>query len=403
MSKLIAALKRKKKKVTLSYEKWAFHFQLHRQTQLQRSSILHSAERALQEKSYFESDALYQNSPDATVRQGYQLRQTVCATFLNQYQHSGERILIHVPSAESSPAGYSLFTNLAECLNYMGVPTAILDWGDDSKSLLNTFKPTVLLTSEHDSYLNQIDWDDVKQYKENQLLKVGITAPLLENDVAPNTPKVQWAKENQIDFFYSFRDAQYLTTQAVYQELIDQGFPLLCLPWGANILRYYPVGGLERDLNYVLIASRKREHILYLREISKRYAGFIDGPGWNHIKDFRFNRDRDRFIYSRARVGLNVHLPEQLHAVYELNERTYQLAACGVPQLIDHPQLLDKTFSKAAVFVADNPAQYTELFEELMHNPQLGEKAALIAQQEVFANHTTFHRAQAFLNALNTL
>ena len=168
-------------------------------------------------------------------------------------------------------------------------------------------------------------------------------------------------------------------------------------------MRYYPVGGLERDLNYVLIASRKREHILYLREISKRYAGFIDGPGWSHIKDFRFNRDRDRFIYSRAKVGLNVHLPEQLHVVYELNERTYQLAACGVPQLIDHPQLLDKTFSKTAVFVADSPAQYTELFEELMHNPQLGEKAALIAQQEVFAKHTTFHRAQTFLNELNTL
>lgn len=403
MNQLLSALKRKNKKLGLSYEKWAFNLNLHPLTKSQRASILKNAEDSLANKVQFESELVCQHSPDPTVRQGYQLKQTVCQSFLNQFQGSTQRILIHVPSAQSSPAGYSLFSNIAECLNFMGVPTAILGWGEDSNLILQEFKPTIFLTSEHDSYLNQIDWVGIAKYRESHTLKVGITAPLLENDLAPNHDKIIWAKQHSIDFFYSFRDAQYVQSQAVYKELINEGFPILCMPWGANILRYYPVGGMERDLNYVLIASRKREHITYMRMIAKQYPGFIDGPGWNHIKDFSFSRDRDRYIYSRAKVGLNVHLPEQINNVYELNERTYQLAACGAPQLIDHPKLLDKTFSKNAIFIAESAKEYGQLFTELMHNPALGQEAALIAQREVFANHTTFHRAQDFLNQLKLL
>ena len=140
-----------------------------------------------------------------------------------------------------------------------------------------------------------------------------------------------------------------------------------------------------------------------MQMIAKKYSGCIHGPGCNQIKDYPFQRDRDRYLSSRAKVGLNIHLPEQINAVYELNERTYQLAACGTPQLIDHPKLLDKTFSKNAVFIAESAKEYGQLFTELMHNPTLGQEAALIAQREVFANHTTFHRAQDFLNQLKLL
>lgn len=404
MKKLSTALNKKRLKLKRSYEKWAFNALLHPKTQELRSSALKIAENSLNEQEPIEKGETYLQSSDPTVVQGYRLRQELEQVFQNRYAGlSTDRILIHVPSPENSPAGFSLFTNLAECLNYLGVPTAILGWDQNSNEVLNAFKPTVFLTSEHESYLNRIDWDGIEKYRAANALKIGITAPLLENDAAPNQEKLDWAIQHHIDFFYSFRDHEYVRTQPVYQAFADEGFPVLCMPWGANVLRYYPVPGFQRDIDYVLIASRKREHIVYLKEISKRYAGFIDGPGWNHIKNFSFNRDRDRYIYSRAKVGLNVHLPEQIEAVYELNERTYQLAACGAPQLIDHPRLLDKTFSKEAIFIAENPKQYTELFIELMNNREMGQKAALLAQKEVFEKHTTFHRASAFLEDLKGL
>jgi spore maturation protein CgeB len=121
------------------------------------------------------------------------------------------------------------------------------------------------------------------------------------------------------------------------------------------------------------------------------------------VKHFQFNRERDRYIYARAKVGLKVHLPEQIDWACELNERTYQLAACGVPQLIDHPMLLNTIFGSNSFFIAETPAQYDELFDELMRNPSLGLEKALYAQREVFASHTTFHRAKSLIDQLRLL
>jgi spore maturation protein CgeB len=140
-----------------------------------------------------------------------------------------------------------------------------------------------------------------------------------------------------------------------------------------------------------------------MKDIVKRHSGFIDGPGWKHAPDFRFNRDRDRYIYARSKVGLNVHLPEQIDWACEVNERTYQLAACGVPQIIDHPKLLDKLFGKDALFIADNPRQYSDFFEMVINDPETGKERALKAQKEVFDKHTTFHRADSFMQQLNAL
>ena len=151
------------------------------------------------------------------------------------------------------------------------------------------------------------------------------------------------------------------------------------------------------------MASRKREHIVYLKNIARQYSGFLDGPGWKQVKHFQFNRERDRYIYARAKVGLNIHLPEQIDWACELNERTYQLAACGVPQLIDHPMLLNKVFGSQSFFIAESPTQYDEIFSELMQNSLLGVEKALNAQREVFTGHTTLHRAKSLIDQLKLL
>ena len=73
------------------------------------------------------------------------------------------------------------------------------------------------------------------------------------------------------------------------------------------------------------------------------------------------------------------------------------LAACGIPQLTDKPKLLLKKFSADSMFVADDPAQYFELFEYILANPEEADKRALKSQKQVFTFHTTFHRAKKFI------
>ena len=109
----------------------------------------------------------------------------------------------------------------------------------------------------------------------------------------------------------------------------------------------------------------------------------------------------NRFIYARARVGINLHLDEQVIWANELNERTYTLAACGVPQLIDSPKLLGARFSEGAMFQANSAKEYLDLFHHILSSPDEAQAKATIALEEVYAKHTTFHRAEIFINQLS--
>lgn len=395
---------RRKEKFRSSWDKILFNLFLRPETSALRERILAEAEAALSQSSDHESDQVCLASPDPVVRQGWQLKQAVEGRFRNLYrERTKERVLIHVPNADYSPAGYSLFTNLAESLTFLGVPTRILSWDGRTASLLKEFRPTVLLTSDHESYLERIDWRAVASAKAAHGLRVGLTASLQEYGSAPLLPRIAWGKQHAIDFYYTFRDETYVKGRVEYSPFFEAGFPMVHLPFGANILHYYPVAGFERDLDFAIMATRKSEHMTYLKGIVGHHVGFIDGPGWRHVHHFRFNRERDRYIYARARIGLNVHLPEQLHWACEVNERTYQLAACGVPQLVDHPLLIDKLFSKNATYVADSPAAYAQLFRYALAHPEEAVERALLAQREVFAGHTTFHRAEGFLAQLQNV
>ncbi|MFN4003718.1 MAG: glycosyltransferase [Hylemonella sp.] len=363
--------------------------------------VLFQAESALCDKERHESEAVCLASSDPVVRQGWILKQKVEREFRGL--HAGktdERILIQVPPPAYSPAGYSLFNNLIESLEFIGVPTRKLDWDGETERILTDFGPTVLLSSDHQDYLSRIDWEAVRRYKQGSRLRVGLTASLEEYGNTPLQERLAWSARHEVDFYYTFRDEGYVMTRRAYRHFFEAGYKMIYVPFGANILHYYPVAGFERDLDYVLMATRKSEHMSFMKGIVGNYVGFIDGPGWRHVKNFRFNRDRDRYIYARAKVGLNVHLPEQIEWACEVNERTFQLAACGVPQLVDRPKLIDKIFSSDALFVVDSPADYVQNFRDIMAHPEMATQRALLAQKEAFTRHTTFHRADAFIRQL---
>ena len=404
LTHLLQLAKKRKVKLQRSLEKHQFNLLFNSATVQQHDAILAEAEYALANRDIHENIEACLNSTDPLVRQGASLKLNLEASFKDSMEVvSKERILIQIPDARFSPAGYSLFSNLMECLNYIGIPAQPLGWNAHTQQALESFKPTVLLTSDNPEYLRRIDWNAIAKYRSVQRFRIGLSAALEEYESTPLLPRLAWAKAHHIDFFYSYRDEDYVKSRKEYAPFFDEGYQILYIPFGANTLHYFPVAGFERDLNYALMASRKREHITYLKNITRQYSGFLDGPGWKQVKHFQFNRERDRYIYARAKVGLNVHLSAQINWACELNERTYQLAACGVPQLIDRPMLLNKIFGPQSFFITDSPAEYDELFKELMCNPSLGVEKALYAQREVFASHTTFHRAKSLIDQLKFL
>ena len=389
------------------YQKLKFQYferTINPQTWRKHDEILQWANRCAKNIDEMESPIHYENTQDPIVKQGYALAEKVKLNFAGKYSHlENMRILVHVPPSKTSPGGYSVFNNLVQTLDFIGISVESLEWDQSIEMHLQDFRPTVFITSDTASYLSKINWDAVAKYQKYNNLKIGLTASLEEYGNTPLKGRLDWAQKYKVDFYYSFRSQEYLHERDEYKPFFENGYQIYSIEFGSNPLIYYPVPDINRDINYVFLASSNPDkwtrYFSFLKPIFHQYAGFIDGPGWTMAKNFNFNQNRDRYIYSRAKVGINLHIDNQIEWSSELNERTYMLAACGVPQLIDNPKLLPLRFSSDCFFIANDPQEYNNLFEEILSNPQYAQKKAVQAQKEVFDKYTTFHRAESFIKA----
>ena len=342
-------------------------------------------------------------SDQPIVKKGFELRQKVMGEFKDKYTNEAMKIMIHLPSKESSPGGYSLFSNMAESFKFIGIKTELLFVGEYLKEKLNQFQPTILLSSDHKSYTSKIDWNVINEYKKSHNLQVGLTASIEEYGNTPLKQRLNWAKSVGIDFYYSFRAPEYFNARAEYKPFFDFGYKILSVEFGANPLLYFPLPNIDKDLDYLFIASsnsdKQKRYIEWLSTILISSNGFISGSGWHKANKWP-SMNANKFLFSRAKIGINIHIDNQINFASELNERTYILAACGVPQLVDNAKLLEHRFSSEAMFIASTPKEYGELFEYMLNSPDECQKRALIALEEVYTKHTTFHRADGFIQQL---
>jgi hypothetical protein len=379
-----------------------FEASVHPMTWSRHDELLSWAEAQVAVALENETMEFYQASDDPVVRQGFELTRQVKQHFKDRCREYKQlRFLIHVPPAVVSSAGFSLFTNLIQSLRFLGLAVRELGWNDDTRTTLEHFQPTVLLTSDHEGYLSRIDWEIVRDYRQSRCLKVGLTTSLDSFKRGQQSERFAWAEQHGVDFYYSFHAPQYV--QGRYHAYIERGYQIFHLEFGANPLIYYPVPGIERDLNYVFLGSTNPDkwprYYAYFGALWEKYPGFIDGPWWQSITRFG-DALTHRYLCARAKVALNLHIQSQIDRDFELNERTYNLAACGVPQLMDAPKLLFERFQPDSFFVADTPAEYEALFKRILSDAEEARRRALQAQREVFACHTVFHRAESFVTDL---
>jgi len=382
-----------------------FKGRVHPRTLTRRDEIFAWAEAQVQDLARRESPEAYEASPDPLVRRGWELRGQALVAFRNKCAGFGDlRVLVHTPPVSVSPAGASLFDNLVQTLEYMGIPSRVLQWDESLSVVLESFAPTVLMTSDHPLYLERLGWEALAAWRRERPLLLGLTASPSGEGLAPLAERLAWAGAHEVAFYYTFHSAEDVLCKGEYSPFRDVGEGVIPVEFGANILQYYPVPGVVRDLDYVFLASSNRRkwsrYIGWLGDILSRESGFLDGPGWEF--DGRtimgsLPQDAQRYVYARARVGLNLHLESQIKGVGELNERTYQLAACGVPQLVDNAALLPARFRAQGLYVASDPRQYAAHFKTILSQPEEAAGRALEAMDDVYRSHTLFHRAEGLV------
>ena len=328
------------------------------------------------------------------------LMSELAVNFRSTWSGTWPRVLLHLPPPEVALAWSSNVRNILDGLRYLGIEADVLAWDSSIEESLERFHPNILMTIWHRDYLERIDWELIRRYRKRSPLLIGVNAPeeeLYGSEIVDDL--LRWSSSTRVSFFFKDRPKTYV--QGSYPRLWAAGYEVISLDYGANPLLYHPVQGVAVDLDYVFLGSLHRDkwsrYLSHFSPILSRHAGFLLGPGWPTGPQTTLPSETHRFIYARAAVGLNLHHGAQLSTPVDMNERTYNLAAAGVPQVVDSPMLMKERFSDEAFFCANSAGEFQELFELALKDRREATRRASLAHEEVLKNHTMFHRLAEFL------
>ncbi len=83
-----------------------------------------------------------------------------------------------------------------------------------------------------------------------------------------------------------------------------------------------------------------------------------------------------------------------------VNPRTFELASCGVFQVIDHRSLLPELFDESMMAVIRTPDELIPVVRKYIHEPELRKVMAEESRKRVIHSHTYAHRMQTLLNTI---
>lgn len=184
------------------------------------------------------------------------------------------------------------------------------------------------------------------------------------------------------------------------------------LPLAADPSVYRPLRSKDQyraNVVFAGVATPTREKYL---------AGLVEfglalwGPGWRKtsLKDYCRGELRTTAEYVRAyggaSVAVNLHhgLGSNGLSYAFCNQRVFELAAMGVPQVVDERADLPKLFEvgKEIVTFTEAAALKTRV-EDLLQAPSKAEEIGAAARRRVLAQHTHMHRAQRLLESIGML
>jgi spore maturation protein CgeB len=200
-------------------------------------------------------------------------------------------------------------------------------------------------------------------------------------------------------------DAVFVAGSAVAEELEAEGMSATYLPAGCDPSVHRPMRSRDQfraNVVFVGTASPHRERML--SELVE-FGLAIWGPGWRKTKLRDYCRgellSHEDYVraYAGASVAMNIHSEAPDGGPDPgCNRRLFELAAIGVPQVVEDRPDLHRHFREGSeILVARAPAQLRSLTAEALQDRAWAEEVACGARQRVLGEHTYMHRMQALL------
>lgn len=181
------------------------------------------------------------------------------------------------------------------------------------------------------------------------------------------------------------------------------------LPHGADPSVYRPIKTKDQyRANVVFAGSATPERERFLSELLE-FGLALWGPGWRRtsLRDYCRGEIRStaEFVraYGGASVAVNLHHGAGLHdgAQASCNQRIFELAAMGLPQVVDERGDLSRFFEVGRDLVTfESPRDLKDRVQTLLQAPADAEEIGASARRTLLARHTHMHRMRRLLEAI---
>ena len=208
-------------------------------------------------------------------------------------------------------------------------------------------------------------------------------------------------------------DVVFVAGRSAVASLGQPGLPpVRYLPPGCDPSVHRPMRSRDQFRANVVFAGTATPHRERVLSELVEYGLALWGPGWRRTKlrDYCRGEVLDQADYVRAYAGasvaVNVPCCEDPGPEGEpgCNRRLFELAAIGVPQVVEDRPDLHAHFREASeILVARSTAELKSLVREALQDRPWSEQVAAGARQRALAEHTYMHRMRALLAAVPSL
>lgn len=205
-------------------------------------------------------------------------------------------------------------------------------------------------------------------------------------------------------------DVVFVAGSAAVEQLRQPGLPpTRYLAPGCDPSVHRPMRSRDQFRANVVFAGTATPHRERMLSELVEFGLAIWGPGWRRTKlrDYCRGELLGHGDYVRAYAGASVAVNLQWagepgeEGDPGCNRRLFELAAMGVPQVVEHRPDLERHFREGSeILVARNPAELKLLTGEALQDRAWAEQVAAGARQRALSEHTYMHRMGVLLGAV---
>ena len=208
-------------------------------------------------------------------------------------------------------------------------------------------------------------------------------------------------------------DAHITNSKGVVDELREMGAQkVFTIYYGADPEAFCPLTNESTDIDVAFygVGSAFRESAMKFmiegpsnRLPERRFV--LSGP--HGTKQFGRARQQDipyRELVSRSRINLNIVREPHARTYASSSSRPFELAAMGSCVVSNRYDGLEEWFEPGKeIFVVENEDEAVKMYELLLRNDSMRERAALAAQKRVMKQHTYTQRAREILEVIKAI